>query len=123
MQAPAIPRLPLSPAAHVATPLLRPVRPTGPTGLPLFPPAWQPMPLLNCLRHEDGREVRIHPMESTVDLLRVAWVTLGAHRVAVHTAGDRCEARWTVAGKEHRLSAEPTTLADFMDLLFSLIWI
>jgi hypothetical protein len=122
MQAPAIPRLPLPPAAHAATPLLRPLRPTGPIALPLFPPAWQLMPLLNRLRHEDGREVRIHLIDSTVDLPRVAWVTLGTFRVAVHSAGDRCEARWTAARKEHRLSAEPTTLADFMDLLFSLIW-
>lgn len=52
----------------------------------------------------------------------IALVNLSGHRVAVHAGEQRFEARWTCGALTHRLTAEPTTLGAFMDLVLNLSW-
>lgn len=115
MQAPMAPRLPLP--VHVTAPLLRPSYALPPGVLPMFPPSWRVIPNARALvlRNEDGRALTLDT--STVDTKRVALMTLGTHRLSIHSDGTRCEATW--AG--YRMAA-PMTLAEFMNLLLSLIW-
>lgn len=121
MQAPLAPRLPRT--FQPGTPLLSPAYAVPVGGLPLFPPAWSLVPNARALvlRHADGREIHLDTNSSDVDIRRVALVTLGSHRLAVHTDATKCEARWTAAGTHYRMAA-PVTLAEFMNLLMSLIW-
>jgi hypothetical protein len=117
MQAPIAPRLPLP--FDVAVPLLRPSYAVRPGRLPVFPPSWSVVPSVRALvlRNEDGRTLTIDTDHSTVDIRRVALMTLGSHRLSVYSDASGCEARW--AG--YRLAAH-LSLAGFMNLLLSLLW-
>jgi hypothetical protein len=117
MQAPITARLPL--LVHPTAPLLRPAYALPAAGLPVFPPTWQVVPSSRALvlRHDDGRTLMVDTVKSTVDIKRVAHMTLGSHRLAVHSDDGRCEAHW--AG--YRLTTSGS-LAQFMNLLLGLIW-
>src|SRR5262245_47774710 len=117
MQPPIARRRPLP--FDATAPLLRPAYALPPGGLPVFPPAWHVVPNARALvlRHEDGRILTVDAEDSIVDAKRVALMTLGTHRLSIHSDGERCEARW----EGYRLAA-PMTLADFMTVLLSLLW-
>ena len=121
MQAPITARRPLP--FDAAVPLLRPAYAVPAGGLPMFPPAWQVVPSARALvlRHDDGRILQIAAGCSTVDICRVALVSVGPYRLSVHAGDGRCEAYWTAADSTYRMAAE-TTLSGFMDVLLSLIW-
>lgn len=121
MQAPIAPRLPLP--FDAAVPLLRPAYAVPAGGLPVFPPAWQVVPNGRALvlRHDDGRVLTITIDGSTVDVRRVALMSLGEHRLSIHTDGICCVAQWTANATTYRMAAE-ATLAVFMDVLLSLLW-
>ena len=58
---------------------------------------------------------------STVDMRRVAMISVGPHRLSLHTDGTSCEAHWTAVGTDFRLTSA-MTLGPFMELLLSLLW-
>jgi hypothetical protein len=121
MQAPIARRLPLP--FDAAVPLLRPPYAVPVGGLPVFPPAWHVVPSATALvlRHEDGRTLSVTANASTMDVRRVALISVGPHRLSIHGDSSRCEARWTAAGTSYRIAA-PMTLAAFLDVLLSLLW-
>jgi hypothetical protein len=121
MQPPIAPRLPLP--FDAAADLLRSAYAVPAGGLPLFPPAWQVVRSARALvlRHDDGRVLTVTAGPSTVDVRRVALVSIGPHRLSVHADDRRCEARWTAAGTDYRLAAD-VALGGFMDILLSLLW-
>jgi hypothetical protein len=121
MQAPIAPRLPLPFAS--AVPLLRPAYAVPVGGLPVFPPAWQIRPNARALvlRHDDGRVLCITTGDSTVDVRRVALISMGEQRLSIHADEKCCVAQWTAAGTTYRIVAQ-MSLAGFMDVLLSLLW-
>ncbi len=121
MQAPIAPRSPLP--FDAAVPLLRPAYAVPAAGLPLFPPTWHGVPSACALvlRHDDGRTLSITVGASTVDMRRVALISVGPHRLSLHTDGTSCEAHWTADGTAYRL-ASAVSLGGFMELLLSLLW-
>lgn len=121
MQAPLAPRLPLPFDAAVA--LLRPAYAVPAGGLPVFPPAWQAVPSARALvlRHDDGRVLTVTAGCGAVGVRRVALVSVGPHRLSIHMGERHCEAHWEAAGTTYRMTAQ-VTLAEFMDVLLSLLW-
>lgn len=121
MQAPIAPRLPLP--CDAAAPLLRPAYAVPAGGLPVFPPTWHVVPSATALllRHEDGRLLSVTTGTSTVDIRRVALISVGPHRLSIHADESRCEAHWTASGTAYRLAAQ-LSLAGFMEVLLGLLW-
>jgi hypothetical protein len=110
---------------------------TGPPPAPITLPAhWRPVPGAEIITASqrftayvpaEGQEIHLHTVYGLgfdTTHRRIAWVTLGAQRVAVY-AGDVegvFEARWGTDRVQHRLAATGTTLARFMELLLGLTW-
>jgi hypothetical protein len=104
--------------------------------LPAFPPAWRPVagsrvvtPIQRyaVFATGDGTLISLHStLGSDFDRLpaRLARVSLGGHRISVHpnVTGDGFVAAWEAGGVAHHLTARPSTLAAFMELLMSVGW-
>ncbi len=102
--------------------------------LPAIPPCWRPVyggEVATAARRfgafitPDGVGIGLH---STADAQPepaghlIALMNLGGHRVALHGDEYRFEARWARGWLAHRLTAEPTALGAFMELVLNLAW-
>lgn len=128
------PRVDISRLAFRA-PLLAPASLDIPADhLPEIPATWRPVygreiatatQRFRAFARTDGVSVCLHStigLHLELDGRLIALVNLGGHRVAVHAGTGRFEARWTCAGRTHRLTAEPMQLGGFMDLVLNLNW-
>lgn len=107
-----------------------------PTGqLPVWPPSWRPIPGSDAASDTERFSAYTTPegyiatVQSTTgpDLALagrlIALVSLGGHRLSVLDAGEgRFLARWSCGEMTHQLTAGPTTLATFMELVLNVRW-
>lgn len=122
-----------SPASLVGRPAV--TRPAAAAwDVPALPAGWRPVPGSRVVTPYQrfmvyaaaGPTVTLHSVREPAEELtgRIALLTLGRHRVGIHRDGvpGGFVAVWSSDEAAHRLSARPTTLGTFMELLMRIDW-